>query len=449
MNKIKYTKAQGTASERLIEQIDYGYDAAGQRTSKTTLNANGTGANETPMRASFDAANRMTSITLNLGAVNGVATSKTYTLSYDANGNLTRKQNNADANDNTVYTWDANNRLTQMAQSTGTGSSGTGLTASFSYDAFGRRIQSSITRANQSASTVQYLYEGQQALGEIRDGKLGHRLLTGLSLDETIARFAINTAGTKDAAQSRIYLTDALNSVIAQLGDDDSASLQNSYAYSPYGQTTTVGPDGTNNPNQYTSRENDNTGLYFYRARYYDPVLKRFINEDPIGLAGGLNTYGYVEGNPLSFIDPMGLWITATYDQKTGNLYVYDDTTGTMTTGSFESGGKPWGASIPNGDYDLLGHPDPDFFRLEPVDSSYGDDTDSRTGRDKFRLHRPGRTLGCIAATDRSSWDQIRDLIRNTRTRDQVPVNSKSRNPFSPRKETLPRYGRLTVVNSN
>jgi RHS repeat-associated protein len=154
---------------------------------------------------------------------------------------------------------------------------------------------------------VQYLYEGQQALGEIRDGQLSHRLLTGLSLDETIARIAINTAGNKDATASRIYLTDALNSVIAQLGDDNSANLQNSYAYSPYGQSSTVGPDSTNNPNQYTSRENDNTGLYFYRARYYDPVLKRFISSDPIGLEGGINTYSYVGGNPLSFTDPSGL----------------------------------------------------------------------------------------------------------------------------------------------
>jgi RHS repeat-associated protein len=157
---------------------------------------------------------------------------------------------------------------------------------------------------------VQYLYEGQQALGEIRDGKLSHRLLTGLSLDETIARIAITTAGTKDAAQSRIYLTDALNSVIAQLADDDRASLQNSYAYSPYGQSSTVGPDSTSNPIQYTSRENDGTGLYFYRARYYDPVLKRFVSSDPIGLAGGMNVYAYADGAPPTKTDPLGL---ATY----------------------------------------------------------------------------------------------------------------------------------------
>lgn len=295
LSQIRYIRAQGTPAEQLIEQIDYGYDAKGQRTSKTTLNSNGTGAVETPMTAVFDAANRMTSVTLN------VSMPQTYALSYDANGNLTRKQNTADAQDNTVYTWDASDRLVQIAQS-GTET----LTASFSYDSFGRRVQSTITRNDQPAATVQYLYEGLQALGEIRDGQLSHRLLTGLNLDETIARIALNASGQRDSAQSRIYLTDTLNSVIAQLAEDNSASLQNSYAYSPYGQTSTVGPDVTNNPNQYTSRENDNTGLYYYRARYYDPVLKRFIASDPIGLEAGMNMYAYVEGDPVSLTDPKG-----------------------------------------------------------------------------------------------------------------------------------------------
>ncbi|MCA3162153.1 MAG: RHS repeat-associated core domain-containing protein, partial [Burkholderiales bacterium] len=46
-------------------------------------------------------------------------------------------------------------------------------------------------------------------------------------------------------------------------------------------------------------------GLYYYRARYYDPVLKRFLSEDPIGLAGGsLSFYSYVNGNPVSYTDP-------------------------------------------------------------------------------------------------------------------------------------------------
>jgi RHS repeat-associated protein len=58
---------------------------------------------------------------------------------------------------------------------------------------------------------------------------------------------------------------------------------------------------------QYTGRENDGTGLYYYRARYYDPETGRFISQDPIGFAGGINQYAYVGGNPISFVDPYGL----------------------------------------------------------------------------------------------------------------------------------------------
>jgi len=237
--------------------------------------------------------NRMTGITITAGNQ-----TRAYQLTHDANGNLRIKQNTIDSADRTEYRWDSNNRLIGITQP--------GLTASFTYDALGRRIQSSITQGGQTR-TVQYLYEGQQHLGEIRDGKISHRLLTGLSLDETIARLALTPAGSNDAAGSRLYLTDALNSVIAQLNDDAQATLANSYAYSPFGESQVIGIDGTGNPVQYTSRENDGTGLMFYRARYYDPVLKRFVSTDPIGLRGGMNGFVYVEGNPLSYVDPEGL----------------------------------------------------------------------------------------------------------------------------------------------
>jgi hypothetical protein len=73
-------------------------------------------------------------------------------------------------------------------------------------------------------------------------------------------------------------MTDALNSVIAQLNDEATARLANSYAYSPYGESQTIGPDTTSNPIQYTSRENDGTGLIYHRARYRDPIFGGWLS---------------------------------------------------------------------------------------------------------------------------------------------------------------------------
>ncbi len=58
----------------------------------------------------------------------------------------------------------------------------------------------------------------------------------------------------------------------------------------------------------FTGRERDEfTGLYYYRARWYDAMIGRFISEDPIGFAGGdVNLYGYVKNNPVNFVDPNG-----------------------------------------------------------------------------------------------------------------------------------------------
>lgn len=170
------------------------------------------------------------------------------------------------------------------------------------------RINNSCKRASRRT-----IYAGSQSVGEVRNQQLSHSLMTGLQMDEHIARIALNQAGAATTSQLspqvKTYLTDALGSVIATAKADQ--SLEVGYAFSPYGQTQKVGVEnqiaGSENSSQYTGRENDNNGLYFYRARYYDPILKRFISEDPIGLAGGINSYGYVEGDPVSFTDPSGL----------------------------------------------------------------------------------------------------------------------------------------------
>ena len=78
--------------------------------------------------------------------------------------------------------------------------------------------------------------------------------------------------------------------------------------YGPFGEQ--IGTSGTS-PNVlgYTGRELDSeTGLYYYRARYYDPEIGRFLSEDPLGFeAGDVNFYAYVSNNPINFNDPMGL----------------------------------------------------------------------------------------------------------------------------------------------
>ncbi len=78
------------------------------------------------------------------------------------------------------------------------------------------------------------------------------------------------------------------------------------YAYEGYGNTTSSGATSAN-ALQYGGRENDGTGLYYNRARYYSPTYARFISADPIGFAGGMNLYAYANGNPISVTDPLGL----------------------------------------------------------------------------------------------------------------------------------------------
>jgi RHS repeat-associated protein len=87
---------------------------------------------------------------------------------------------------------------------------------------------------------------------------------------------------------------------------DENGIVKTIYTYDPFGAVTITG-EASDNPFQYTGRENDGTGLYYYRARYYSPELQRFISEDPIGLAGGINQFAYVGNSPCNWIDPLGL----------------------------------------------------------------------------------------------------------------------------------------------
>jgi RHS repeat-associated protein len=87
---------------------------------------------------------------------------------------------------------------------------------------------------------------------------------------------------------------------------DGTGTLQTQYTYEPFGVVSQTGAASTSSY-KYTGREDDGSGLLYYRARYYQPRLQRFISEDPIGFAGGINLYAYLINAPMNATDPFGL----------------------------------------------------------------------------------------------------------------------------------------------
>ncbi len=120
-------------------------------------------------------------------------------------------------------------------------------------------------------------------------------LLTGPGVDEVFTR--------TDSAGARNFLADALGSTLGLT--DSTGTLQTQYTYEPFGNASVSGSTNANSY-QFTGRENDGTGLYFYRSRYYSANLQRFISEDPIGFNGGMNFYRYVRNSPVNLVDPSG-----------------------------------------------------------------------------------------------------------------------------------------------
>jgi RHS repeat-associated protein len=103
---------------------------------------------------------------------------------------------------------------------------------------------------------------------------------------------------------SRSFLSDGLGTTLALT--DPTGVIATQYTYEPFGNASTSGSISSNSF-QYTGRDNDGTGLYFYRDRYYAPVAQRFVSQDPIGFRGGsTNLYSYALGSPTNFTDPSG-----------------------------------------------------------------------------------------------------------------------------------------------
>lgn len=259
-----------------VQSETFAYDAVGNRTQDAVRTG-----------YAYDAANRLNS-------------DSQYTYAYDNNGNLTTRTKTAD-NTPTTYTYDTQNRLTQVTR-------GATDTATYRYDALGRRIAKTVTHAGATVADKHFIYDGNDIVA-ITDaaGSLKTMYTHGPGVDEPLM--------LRKGTSNYFTLADGLGSIIAvadQTGNIIERTQYQAYGHPVFenattGSTTTWSTTG--NIYSYTGREYDTeTGLFYYRARYYDPNTGRFIQKDPIGFkSGDTNLYAYVYNNPPNLTDSWGL----------------------------------------------------------------------------------------------------------------------------------------------
>src|SRR5439155_10686970 len=140
--------------------------------------------------------------------------------------------------------------------------------------------------------TTNYLYDGANIIEEVdASGNQIRSFTQGPGVDQPLA---LTSSGV-----TSYYEADGLGSITSLT--DITGTVTDSYSYDSYGNAydqngfLVTSPGSGGNLFRFTGREYDlETGLYYYRARYYDPTVGRFISEDPIGFSSGINFYGYV-----------------------------------------------------------------------------------------------------------------------------------------------------------
>jgi len=257
----------------VISTYAYTLDGVGNKT-QTDLNE--------PMMPSYNP--ETTDYAYNPGNILASADGTTYT--HDNNGNRIQKSG---SDGTTTYTYDSLNRLTQVVKGP--------QTTQYIYNGLGQRV----AKIDNGVRT-NYLVDPNGILPQVLAEMDASNNLMAYYVYDGIGLVAKVTSENN----YYFYHYDGLGSTIAIT--DSNGEVVNTYAYSPEGL---VGVQETiPNPFQYVGRFGvmaEGNGLYYMRARYYDPEVGRFINKDPIGYLGGLNLFTYTRNDFVNVVDPLGL----------------------------------------------------------------------------------------------------------------------------------------------
>nr|WP_241017679.1 RHS repeat-associated core domain-containing protein [Burkholderia sp. Ac-20349] len=245
---------------------------------------------------------------------------------YDAYGRLVRKLSGHGPAREQTLEYDDWNQLKTVVTKDRLGVS----TTHFEYDAFGRRIR----KLNGSYTSTDFLWDGMRLVQEIYHDRLGEEALTYLYEPDSyvpLARIdqATPAANDANARDTVYYFHNDVSGLPEELTDVDGELVWQAH-YKVWGNAVqeewiarapqrpppvwdemqpaaapahVPRPQNLRFQGQYLDRE---TGLHYNTFRFYDPDIERFINPDPIGLAGGTNLFQYAP-NSLGWIDPWGL----------------------------------------------------------------------------------------------------------------------------------------------